>query len=427
MPAVIWACDPMGACTKLSRAWAEFTGLSGPQSLGWGFVQAIHPDDRPALAAAFNEAKAKGSNYQVEYRLRHASGGFRWVLDTATPELDESGGFAGFIGAIIDNEARKQAEQRLFERERELRLVTDTVPVLIAHLNNAEQYVFANSTYYEWYGLRPDQIIGKTIAELLGAEAYEKRKPFVQAALAGERVSYDANVKLKDGSPRTVETVYVPNIGSSGKVDGFIAVVTDISERRRSQEHLDLVMRELKHHMRNLLGLVQGLSSQTFRRDRPLAEATAAFHGRLQALAAASDAITPQNVSVADVQDIVRNIVAPYRDTDADPFDIDGGSHEVTTTVATSLAMALHELCTNALKYGALSVPQGRVSIKWGIKEQQFVLEWLETGGPAVQQAEKAGFGSTLLRSAVSSLPGSSTDLRFDPGGVQCRFILGSL
>ncbi|HEY0034393.1 MAG TPA: PAS domain S-box protein, partial [Devosia sp.] len=368
-PAIIWGCDAVGACTHLSRAWQEFTGLGREVGLGWGFIEAIHPEDRPALFAAFNKAKTNSSNYQVDYRLRSSSGGYRWVLDTATPETDASGRFIGFVGAIVDNEARKHAEQQLLERERELRLVTDTVPVLIAHVDRSERYVFANSTYHNWYGIKPEQIVGKTIREVLGPDGYEKRQAFITAALAGERVAYDAEVKLSDGSLRTVETVYVPNICSSGNVDGFISVVTDISERRRSQEHLDLVMRELKHHMRNLLGLVQGLSAQTFRRDRPLRDAMDAFHGRLQALAAASDAITPQNISTADIQDIVGNIVAPYRDSHADPFVIDGPSLHVPTTLATSLAMALHELCTNALKYGALSVPEGRISITWRLSE----------------------------------------------------------
>jgi PAS domain S-box-containing protein len=424
MPAIIWACDTAGACTQLGSAWTAFTGLRTEDCLGWGFEEAIHHDDRPAITQAFQNAKTAGSNYQVEYRLRHISGGYRWVLDTATPELDASGVFAGFVGAIVDNEARKQAEQKLLERERELRLVTDTVPVLIAHVNKAERYVFANSTYYEWYGVDPEQIIGKSIAELLGPERYASRKPFIDAALNGERVSYDSEVQLKDGSTRTVETVYVPNICSSGNVDGFIAIVSDISERRRSQEHLDLVMRELKHHMRNLLGLVQGLSSQTFRKDRPLRDAMDAFHGRLQALAAASDAITPQNVSTADIEDIVRNVVAPYRDKDADPFLIQGTSVKLSTTVATSLAMALHELCTNALKYGALSVPEGRVMLKWTSDAEGFVLDWAEQGGPAVVPAARVGFGSTLLKTALSAQPGSRTDLQFDPAGVRCRIVL---
>jgi PAS domain S-box-containing protein len=425
MPAIIWTCDEVGSCTQLSRAWQNFTGLTSQEGLGWGFTEAVHPDDHGAIAAAFKQAKTQLVNYQVEYRLRHANGGYRWVLDTATPELDDDGRFKGLVGAIVDNEARKQAEQTLLERERELRLVTDTVPVLIAHVDNSERYVFANSTYFDWYGLRPEQIVGKTIAELLGPEAYEKRKAFIHAALRGDRVSYDATVKLKDGSSRTVETVYVPNICSSGNVDGFIAVVSDISERRRSQEHLDLVMRELKHHMRNLLTLVQGLSSQTFRRERPLPEAMESFHGRLHALAAASDAITPQNVSAADIEDIVRNIVAPYREAGNDPFDIEGSSYKLSTTVATSFAMAIHELCTNAMKYGALSSSQGRVTIKWGVSDGAFVLDWIETGGPQVVATDKAGFGSTLLRSAFNSQPGSSTELRFEPSGVQCRFVLG--
>ncbi|WIJ24719.1 PAS domain S-box protein [Devosia sp. RR2S18] len=424
LPAIIWSCDENGLCTRLTAAWTHFTGNTPDNGLGWGFLQAVHPDDRQAIRTAFESARITKSTYQVEYRLLHKSGAHRWVLDTASPEEDQDGIFRGFMGAIVDNSARKLAEERLAERERELRLVTDTVPVLIAHVDNEQRYIYANSAYRTWYGVDPQTLSGKSIAELLGPDAYRERAPYIEAALRGERVAYDGSVTMHDGSVRQVQTVYVPNVCSAGMIEGFIVMVTDIDERFQAQEHLDLVVRELKHHMRNMMSLVQSIASQTFRGDAGASQSLEVFYGRLRALAAATDAITPQDVAASDLSSLVEKVVAPYRDNGHDPFALDGGSYELPTTAATSLSMALHELCTNAVKYGALSVPEGRVTVSWFETDTTLELHWVESKGPTVAPPKRQGFGTRLLQSALSSVSGARAVCEFPPSGVTCSFLI---
>lgn len=174
LPAIIWACDSRGCCTHLSQAWNVFTGRTPADDLGWGFLDAIHPQDHALIRETFDRYSTK--SYQIEYRLRNRSGDYRWVVDTASPQLAD-GKFEGFFGAIVDNSARKAAEDRLRKREQELKLVTDSVPVLIAHLDRQERYVFANETYRDWFGVDPASLIGKGIADLLEPKTYRKRSP----------------------------------------------------------------------------------------------------------------------------------------------------------------------------------------------------------------------------------------------------------
>lgn len=189
---------------------------------------------------------------------------------------------------------------------------------------------------------------------------------------------------LCDGTIRHIEIVYVPLIACDGSVDGFFAIVSDITERARTHEHLNLIVGELKHHVRNLLSIVRSLASQSFTRDRLLREATAIFQDRLRALAAATDAITPQDVMHADVLEIIDKVVAPYREADKQRFVLCGDRIEIASTAATGLAMCLHELCTNAIKYGALSVLNGYVEIEWAQRERTVEIGWTERQGPAV-------------------------------------------
>lgn len=424
LPAIIWSCDAAGRCISLSSAWSVFTGRSVPSGLDWGFLDAVHPDDRPAIARTFERARDTCSNYQVEYRLVEAGGAYRWVMDTAVPDLDPDGSVRGFTGAIVDNSARRDAEERLRERERELRLVTDTVPVLIAHVGNDQRYLYANSTYRDWYGVESESLVGKSVAELLGPERYAERVGYVEAALRGERVSYDGQVTLRDGRVRDVETIYVPNICSAGKIEGFIAVVTDITDRKRTTDHLNLVSGELRHHVRNLLTVVQGIAQRTFATAAPK-PALQAFQGRIRALSAATDAITPDDVTASEVSVIAGSVVAPYRETGRDPFILKGGHVTLPTRYATSLAMVLHELCTNAVKYGALSASAGTVQLAWQSDGQRFELEWIELGGPPVAEPDRRGFGTMLLTSAF---PGGETRLEYRPEGLcfSLRAPLGS-
>jgi PAS domain S-box-containing protein len=414
LPPIVWACDEEGQCLSLSAAWSVFTGHSVEAGLGWSFLDYVHADDRDQVQSAFEKSRSTGATFQVEYRLLCSDGNYRWVLDTAIPETRD-GRFIGLTGAIVDNTARRAAEQLVRERERELQLVTDAVPVLISHIGQDGRYQFANAAYRDWYGADPETLIGRTIEDVLGTERYAERKNHIEAALRGEHVVYDGQISLKGGAVRDVETTYVPNICSGGHVNGFIAVVKDITERKQSLEQMRLMVGELKHHTANLLTMVQALARRSLRGEVRSPEAFHTFEGQLFALAAVTEAIAPRDIRQVSIASLVTKVTAPHKSPERNPFRIEGEDALVPSKFGVSFAMTLHELCTNATKYGALSRPEGIVRISWRIADDVLSFDWEEAGGPTVQTPERTGFGTSLLTRALA---GGSVVLDYRPAGL---------
>lgn len=413
LPPVVWSCDAEGLCRSLSAAWSSITGAPIAAGLGWGFLEFVHPDDRGRVLEQFESAQREGETYQVEYRLKLGDGSYRYFLDTAQAEFRD-GRFAGYTGAIIDNKARRDAEELSRNREREMRLVTDAVPVLIAHIDAEERYRFANAAYRDWYGVEPESLVGRTVAELLGPERYAERVPFIRMALKGERVSYDGQITVKSGETRNVETIYAPRLCEAGNADGFIAVVHDITDRKRGYEQMQLMVGELKHHTANLLTMVQALA----RRNLKPAVGTDEFRNfesQLLALGAVSEAIAPGNFRQVLIRTLVERITAPHREPGREQFKIEGDELSLPNNFAISFAMMLHELCTNAVKYGALSVPEGVVRLRWSLVGKRFELRWEEAGGPPVSEPVREGFGTMLLNRA---LPNAVPSVEFKPEGL---------
>jgi two-component sensor histidine kinase len=201
-------------------------------------------------------------------------------------------------------------------------------------------------------------------------------------------------------------------------------LLIDITERKRSEERLGVVARELQHRVKNSLAVVQMLAGQSLRGATDVEAATQAFMGRLRAFAAASDLILNADAEAAPLHVIVDAIVRPYRGGALDPFEISGEPVGLAGRTATALGMVLHELCTNAVKYGALSTPAGRVKLSWRLEGELLTIDWQEEGGPAVQPPARRGFGSRLLDTVLAGEPNGKVETSYAPPGLRCRLEL---
>lgn len=192
------------------------------------------------------------------------------------------------------------------------------------------------------------------------------------------------------------------------------------SARRIEAERLVQVIlnNELNHRVKNTLASVQSMASQTFNTVDGAADALNRFEGRLLSLARAHDVLTLRSWSDAELGDVVAAALAPFRGL----YDIDASGTPITVNPqqALAVAMALHELATNAVKYGALSVFGGSVSIEWVRDGENWRLDWRERNGPPVSKPATAGFGARLLQSGLARQLGGAVELKFDPAGVQC-------
>jgi two-component sensor histidine kinase len=207
-----------------------------------------------------------------------------------------------------------------------------------------------------------------------------------------------------------------------------VRVVQDVTERKEAEDRQKLLIDELNHRVKNTLATVQSLATQTARGTDSPEAFRQAFEGRLIALSQAHDQLTRRHWKSADLRDIIEGATAPHlaRPHDApDQIAIEGEPIMVTPRVALTLALGLHELTTNASKYGALSAPAGRIEVRWQIERRPsqrplLRIEWRERDGPPVRAPERQGFGTRFIMGSVASELQGHAKLDYDPAGVVC-------
>jgi PAS domain S-box-containing protein len=204
------------------------------------WVRRVHPEDREAVERKFLEAVAGAERqYKAEYRIiRPSDGETRWIRAVAEIERDETGHALKMVGAHIDITDRKEAERAARESEERLRATTDALPLLISYIDKDQYFRFANKPYEDWFGRPLDEIVGRRVAEVMEREPYEARRPFIERALAGESVGYEAEFPRPDGSVSMAEIKHLPHRDASGGVLGLYALVQDITARKHAERAL---------------------------------------------------------------------------------------------------------------------------------------------------------------------------------------------
>lgn len=196
--------------------------------------------------------------------------------------------------------------------------------------------------------------------------------------------------------------------------------------RQKAEDHARMLTEEMQHRIKNSLALVGAMASQTFRQSRPVQESLDAFSARLKSMALAQDVLTQSEGDRVSLHQLISRALEPYQRHDApDRIAISGPETWIDGRRSTSLTMAVHELATNALKYGALSVDAGQVMVCWRIEQVSGVgrlyVEWRERGGPPVISPKQRGFGSRLVERGLATELGGKADITFEPEGVVCR------
>lgn len=257
--------------------------------------------------------------------------------------------------------------------------------------------------------------------EFILPEDLEQLRAESEAAQAAgaEKLDYHYRILRADGSVRWVEGKARYTFGADGSPERLVGTLLDVTDRKMAEQHERLLVNELNHRVKNTLATVQGIAWQTFREGDVARSARAAFEGRLAALSAAHNILTQRNWEGATLARIVEVAGAGFRDR-PERLDMKGPAIDLAPARAVALSLAVHELATNALKYGALSVPEGRVKIRWELAGGTMSFSWRECGGPAVAAPKHRGFGSRLLEQGLPQELGGAVRLAFEPSGLVC-------
>ncbi len=199
----------------------------------------IHPEDRERVKQNLIDAVvSKSRSYRDEFRILRRDGTVLWIESSASITRDEDGRATRIFGVNIDITERRLAEERIRASAQQLRLVTDAMPALISYVDKNQRYRFANQTYHDWFGVIPEEIVGKKVREVFGKEIYSVVEPHIKATLGGGDVAFETEIQYPRGARRFVHISYTPDIDADGTVRGYFALTTDLTDLKRSQEML---------------------------------------------------------------------------------------------------------------------------------------------------------------------------------------------
>lgn len=335
---------------------------------------------------------------------------------------------------------RHKSQIRSLETE-QLRLTAELATVLQRYdmaLRGSSVTVFTQdqdlrytSISNPFLGFKVDEIIDRTDEELIPPESRAAVIELKRAVLDSGQPK-DRELQINDGQiSRWYDFHIEPIRGSHKRVAGLTCAVVDITASKEGEEHLRLLMREISHRSKNLLAIIQAMARQTARYAGSIDDFLNQFNARVQALARSHDLLVQENWHGASLRDLLNSQLGPYMNEEKTQITIDGPSVLLKPETAQSLGLALHELASNASKYGALSVPTGHVSVLWSKlppgKADGIEITWAEKGGPIVGVPKKRGFGSMLIQQSLSRSLDSEVDLKFAEDGLKCRIHIPTL
>ena len=196
-PSLVWCADARGLCSFVNQAWEDYTGRSPEQESGVLWLESVHADDRQRVVREWEEALGLRRPLDTTYRLLRADGTYGWVHHNALPVNDEMGRLTGYLGACNDITDQRTAELRALDKEQEIRMLADNVPVLIAYFDAVDlRCRFANKAYARMWGWDEQSILGRPVREVIGEEGYREIAPHIERVIAGETVTYERTVKV---------------------------------------------------------------------------------------------------------------------------------------------------------------------------------------------------------------------------------------
>ncbi len=327
-----------------------------------------------------------------------------WMDLDYSPVIDESGKPAGVIAIVVETTERVLAERRNREEFNRLQNLFEQAPTFMAMVGGpAHRFEMVNPEYRRLIGGR--DVLGMSLAEALPEVVEQGYGALLDHVLAsGETVrkmSERILLRWAEGGrleERFVDFVYQPIRDETGAVANIFIQGSDVTERVRAENHQHLLINELNHRVKNTLSSIQSIVTQTLRSVQTREEASVAITGRILALSRAHNVLTQENWYGADLRTMVVKSLEAFQQAGREAIVIEGPDIRVGPHAALSLALALHELATNAVKYGALSSPAGTVGITWSVeKDGGFRFTWTESGGPGVVASSRQGFGSRLI------------------------------
>ncbi len=399
-------------------------------------VARVHPEDRDLFRANVSEAVKSGA-YLSEFRIIRPDGAIVWLHERGRVEKDADGQPKRLLGISFDISDRRLSEQRLDEQRRLHKSLTDNATTALFIMNEHQQCVFMNPAAETLTGYSLEEVSGRALHDVVhhtrpDGSPYPLHECLIdQAFPKNDREQGEEVFVHRDGHFYDVAFTASPLRNERGEPCGTVIEVRDISQRKKAeaemrehQERIETLLREVNHRSKNMLAVVQAIASQTAKTNP--ADFLSVFGERVRALAASQDLLVEANWGQIGLADLVRSQLGHFADLLDDRIVAEGPPLTIAPRATQSLGMALHELATNASKYGALACPEGRVAISWRIEgpegARRFRMSWVQTGGPPVTQSATRGFGTRVTTSMMEAAIGGKASATYASAGLHWTF-----
>jgi len=411
---------------RANAAMCKFVGYSEAELLAKTALDITHPDDRDR-SRELGDRQAAGElvDFDVEKRYIHKDGHVVWARTTVNVIPDSSGRPWRQTTSIQDITPRKQAEQELQASKDRLQLAFDATRLGWWQYDPLRHTAWGDARFQEIFDLTADEISVEKLMKRVHPDDAERFWADRQAALDPanpRRSATEFRIRRRNGEIRWVEAhrlAYFEGVGPERRAVSFGGTVQDITERKEREEKEHLLMREINHRAKNMLSVVDAIAHQTATRNPE--DFIERFSQRIQALSANQDLLVRNEWNGVEIKDLVRAQLAHFADLIGSRIAAHGPKLRLKAASAQAIGLALHELATNAGKYGALSTDTGRVDVLWRTDGETFTMSWTERGGRLVSAPKRRGFGTIVMEAMTERSVNGKVDLDYPPSGLTWR------
>jgi len=423
-----WEWDPASGAVQWDDNLAAMAGLAADfgDSVD-GFFTLVHAEDQPRVRQALDDALAGKCDYDIEFRMVRPDGRLRWTHTRGVVVRDQQGRPLRMVGVDADITDQKAQQAALRENDRFLQSVldasTDCIKVIeldgsVSYMNRNGQYVMEVSDVTRLLGRQWDTLWPEPGASLVRQSLEQARK--------GRHSNFEALCPTAAGTPKYWDVSVAPIRGEDGTPVRIVSISRDISARQAAHDQLQLYNAELHHRIKNNLATVQAMARATLRHAPDLQQFEQHFFDRLTAMAS-TYGLLGVGEDAASLSVLAANELKPYNNG-VQQIRLDGPEVVLPATRAVAVGMMLHELTTNACKYGSLCRPGGQLDVRWTVEtregdERLLRLEWVERGGPSIAPPTRFGFGSTLIDRLVRQHRGT-IDRTWAENGLRLQLTL---
>jgi PAS domain S-box-containing protein len=390
----------------------QVIGKRLPEVFGDKLFAIFEPYARECLA---------GKAVEFEVELPYLAGAPQFLQCRLEPEWKD-GKVVGLVSAGTDITRLKLAEAALGESEARFRAMFDVSSVGKVEVEpGTGRFLRANAAMCKFVGYGEEELLARTVYDITHPDDRDLDREPLPRMIAGELAGFDLEKRYirKDGKVVWARTTVNVIRDGFGRPSRNMGVVLDITDRKEREEREHLLMREINHRAKNMLSVVQAIAHQTATKSPE--DFIERFTERIQALSANQDLLVRNQWHGVEIEELVRAQLAPFAGLIGPRIVVHGPKLRLNATSGQAIGLALHELATNAGKYGALSTDMGCVDISWGRDNDTFTMSWSEREGPAVSAPKRRGFGTTVMEAMAEHSVDGKVDLDYAPSGLAWR------